>query len=503
VSGVTAVLTATAGAGEGSAAAQPWAAHTLVRRLVEQLGSLGIDSVHVITRPEWEPEIVAALDGLAMPVAVVPSPDAATDLRAVAAIAHSGSGRLIVAYADILTHREALAGLLADPRVPTGILAAFDVVDAPGAWRIRTNRGRVESAASPFHTVHQPTNTFLGVIKVDGAHRPALARVAGQLAELGLADDVPSLLLVGLVRADVQLAQSMLRELFWSRPLSTADLAEARERIGTYDEDRVLLDSAVKATDGFFTTFFVSPYSKYIARWAARRGFTPNQITTVSLLIGAAAAAAFASGERAGYVAGAILLQAAFTFDCVDGQLARYTRTFTKLGAWLDSIFDRSKEYLVFAGLAIGAERAGHPVWVLAGAALTLQTVRHMFDFSFAAMEHQAIAAAPQRPVEDRWDGSGPKPGAAAEAGATPARRVAPPRPSLPARTLASWRRLNRLPGMAWFKRVLAFPIGERFAAISITAALFSPRTTFIVLIAWGGVAATYSLAGRLLRSMR
>ena len=78
------------------------------------------------------------------------------------------------------------------------------------------------------------------------------------------------------------------------------------------------------------------------------------------------AAAAFATGERWGLVAGAILLQAAFTTDCVDGQLARYTRTFSKLGAWLDSIFDRSKEYVCFAGLAIGASRAGDPVWPLA-----------------------------------------------------------------------------------------------------------------------------------------
>jgi phosphatidylglycerophosphate synthase len=338
------------------------------------------------------------------------------------------------------------------------------------------------------------------VIKVDGAQRATLARVAEELAGLGLADDVPSLLLVGLIRADVHITQSMLRELFWSRPLSPADLAHAREQIVTYDEDRVLLDSAVKATDGFFTTFFVSPYSKYIARWAARHGFTPNQVTTVSMLVGALAAIAFATGERLGLVAGAVLLQMAFTFDCVDGQLARYTRTFTKLGAWLDSIFDRSKEYLVFAGLAIGASREGHAVWTLAGAALTLQVVRHMSDFSFAAMEHQTIAAAPQQPVADPWDGAGPRPGQAT--GSTARKAVAPP-PSLAARTLASWRRMNRLPGMAWFKRVLAFPIGERFLVISLTAALFTPRVTFIVVIAWGGVAAVYSLGGRLLRSVR
>ena len=88
---------------------------------------------------------------------------------------------------------------------------------------------------------------------------------------------MPSLLLCGLVRSDVQVGSSHLRKLFWTRPLTPEDVAQAAARIGEHDEDRALLDSAVKANDGFFTTFFVSPYSKYIARWAARRGWTPER----------------------------------------------------------------------------------------------------------------------------------------------------------------------------------------------------------------------------------
>ncbi len=190
-------------------------------------------------------------------------------------------------------------------------------------------------------------------------------------------EDASALLLVGLVRANVDVTPVYLRQLFWARPLSPEATARAAERITDYDEDRLLLESAVKSTDGFFTTFFVSPYSKYIARWAARRGFTPNQVTTVSMLLGVLAAAAFATGERWGLVAGAVLLQVSFTTDCVDGQLARYTRQFSRLGAWLDSVFDRGKEYVVFAGLAIGAHHMGDQVWLLACAALALQTVRH------------------------------------------------------------------------------------------------------------------------------
>jgi phosphatidylglycerophosphate synthase len=228
------------------------------------------------------------------------------------------------------------------------------------------------------------------------------------------------------------------------------------------------LDTAVKSVDGFFTTFFVSPYSKYIARWAARRGITPNAVTITSAVIGVLAAAAFATGERWGLIAGAVLLQVSFTTDCVDGQLARYTQNFSKLGAWLDSTFDRAKEWAVYAGLAIGSDR---DVWVLAAAALTLQTVRHAVDFSYVAARSEA-ARSPQ----------------GAEGGA--------------ARAVGRWTSLERIPGLLWVKRVVAFPIGERFAAISLTAAIWDPRVTFIVLLAWGSFALLYSMPGRVLRTL-
>ena len=195
-------------------------------------------------------------------------------------------------------------------------------------------------------------------------------------------DDVTALLLVGLIRAGVHVKASHLRSLFWARPLSPAALDRAAATILEHDEDRELLNSAVKGSDGFFTTFFVSTYSKYIARWAAQRGLTPNQVTIISVCVGVLAAAAFATGERPWMVAGAVLLYFAFVLDCVDGQLARYTRQ-SPARAWLDSIFDRTKEYVVFAGLAIGASRTGDPVWLLAGAALTMQTASHAIDFSY------------------------------------------------------------------------------------------------------------------------
>jgi Family of unknown function (DUF5941)/CDP-alcohol phosphatidyltransferase len=200
----------------------------------------------------------------------------------------------------------------------------------------------------------------------------------------------------------------------------------------------------------------------------------------------------------------------AFVFDCVDGQLARYTRQFSKLGAWLDSVFDRSKEYVVFAGLAIGASRTGDPVWLLAGAALALQTTRHAVDFSFPASQHQVIADTPQPPIENPFDGPGPasrmtEPVEAEEVEEEDVQAPVAPAPAqmtLRRRLGRLWRAANRNAQIRWFKKIIAFPIGERFAAISITAALFDARTTFIVMLAWGGFAFAYVMLGRTLRSL-
>ena len=565
------MLLATApAAGGGPAAALAFEGTTLLGRLLGQLADLGIADVHVITRSDWAP----ALDTGGHAVQVHACPDVAADLRAVAAIAGGGADTLVLASADILTQREALAGLLADPRVPTGMLTTtMRRIHRFVGFRTRMRRGRLLSAGSPYHYIHDANGTFLGVLKLAPADRPGLADVAGRLAPLlegelppgwdeelaakerrwGLAihrrtqrrldapgteppasdegededalgtddvvlttaeraeltrrlaaaqQDVPSLLLTGLVRSGVQVGGSHLRKLFWARPLAPEDIEEAAAAIGEHDEDRALLDSAVKASDGFFTTFFVSPYSKYIARWAARRGWTPNGVTTLSVAIGFASAAAFATGERWGLIAGAILLQLAFTFDCVDGQLARYTRTFTKLGAWLDSIFDRTKEYAVFAGLAIGASQAGDDVWLLAGAALALQTMRHAIDFSYPQATHQALGAIRQPPLEQSTDLLVVPREPAVEPDPEAPPPPPPPPPTLKRRLLGAWRRLDRSPRAHWIKKIVGFPIGERFAAISISAALFDARVTFIVLLACGGFATLYTLAGRVLRSL-
>ncbi|GHE48632.1 hypothetical protein GCM10017771_69870 [Streptomyces capitiformicae] len=239
---------------------------------------------------------------------------------------------------------------------------------------------------------------------------------------------------------------------------------QARQAVAAVDDEAVRLRTAVKSRDGFFTTHFISPYSRYLARWCARRGLTPNQVTTASLITALIAAGCAATGTRGGFVAAGALLILSFVLDCTDGQLARYSLQYSTLGAWLDATFDRAKEYAYYAGLALGAARGGDDVWALALGAMVLQTCRHVVDFSFNEANHDATAnTSPTAALSDKLDSVG-------------------------------W--------TVWIRRMIVLPIGERWAMIAVLTAATTPRITFYALLIGCAFAATYTTAGRVLRSL-
>lgn len=247
-------------------------------------------------------------------------------------------------------------------------------------------------------------------------------------------------------------------------PEGPGEREQALAALAETDDEQVRLRTAVKARDGFFTTFFVSPYSRYLARWCARRGLTPNQVTTASLVTALIAAGCAATGTRPGFAAAGLLLLFSFVLDCTDGQLARYSLQYSTLGAWLDATFDRAKEYAFYAGLALGAARGGDDVWALALAAMILQTVRHVVDFAFNEADHDA------------------------------------PGNTSPAAAFSG--RLDSVGWTVWARRMIVLPIGERWALIAVLTALTTPRTVFTVLLVGCALAACYTTAGRLLRSL-
>ncbi|MDX3451598.1 DUF5941 domain-containing protein [Streptomyces sp. ME02-8801-2C] len=348
--------------------------------------------------------------------------------------------RIAVVDARFVGHPHALRLGLTDPRFPLAAVPGA-VTAQPGAGRTALTRvlAREISASGDAPT----------------ASRPAALAVADNLADrIALALDADG----------VAVHRPELGSLTAAVPADPEARHEARQAVAAVDDEAVRLKSAVKSRDGFFTTFCVSPYSRYLARWCARRGLTPNQVTTASLLTALIAAGCAATGTRGGFVTAGVLLLVSFVLDCTDGQLARYSLQYSTLGAWLDATFDRAKEYAFYAGLALGASRGGDDVWALALGAMILQTCRHVVDFAFNEANHDATTnTSPTAALSDRLDAVG-------------------------------W--------TVWVRRMIVLPIGERWALIAVLTAFTTPRTTFTVLLIGCGFAATYTTTGRVLRSL-
>lgn len=97
-----------------------------------------------------------------------------------------------------------------------------------------------------------------------------------------------------------------------------------------------------KARDSWWTVLLVDPLAVRLVWLVSRfRWITPNRLTATAFVLGLGAAAAFATATRTGLILGAILFHLSFVVDCMDGKVARLTRTSSPFGAWLDYVLDR------------------------------------------------------------------------------------------------------------------------------------------------------------------
>jgi hypothetical protein len=236
--------------------------------------------------------------------------------------------------------------------------------------------------------------------------------------------------------------------------------------------------------DGAIAQLLTGPAARDLARWAAWRKLTPAALYGISLGLGLLAAVWFT--ELA--VRAKLLAVAALAGSLLTGRAGSLLAASTRRGqagpavGWIGAVSGLLTEFAVYAALAVSSGLAGplasgvsgldgpfggalantaaatwggagqDGVWRLAIAAMLVIGFRRMADLGF---EHRA--GPPPNPV---------------------------PRSAL--RTL---------------EQAALFPAGERYAVIALTATLFGPRLTFLVLLGWGVAAAGYVLARQIARS--
>ncbi|MFB9659288.1 CDP-alcohol phosphatidyltransferase family protein [Glycomyces mayteni] len=436
---------------------------TVLDRLIAQIREAGCDDVTVLTRPGTDRPVKATQ---------LPSADADADLAHLGEIAFSGDGPLFVACADLVASQTTVAAVLSDSSRRSGVLVGGD---DPSAAPVQVERGLVTGPG--------PGPTRLGgLAKVSAAHLARLERHWPRQTQGDAFDGVLAALHARAVPVNAYRTPGLEH-----RQAATGD--EAREVIAAFeavDMDAWRLRNAVKHDDDFFATYAVSTWSPKLVKLSARLGWTPTPITWVSITLAVAAAGIFATGWSWWYVAAAALMYFSFVFDCVDGQLARYTQNFSSFGGWLDMMADRSKEFLIYAGLAAGAVAGGTPApaaWGLAVAAMATQTVRHTADTWYAVLLDTAVVRQARRRE------SAPPAGRAAHLG----ERLG----SASEQVMGAHRSV-----LYWAKRTVVAPVGERWLLLAVAAVAFGPQVALAALLCWQLLALAYTTAGRTLRSL-
>ena len=117
-----------------------------------------------------------------------------------------------------------------------------------------------------------------------------------------------------------------------------------------------------------------------------------SRFTAWSLLavFGIAVVAAVAAAQQA-WVAAGLLVILGGVFDLFDGALARATNRVSRVGAFLDSVFDRAGESLLFLGIAIGCVAVGF----VGGALLAAGAMAASFMVSYVRAKSESLGFTP------------------------------------------------------------------------------------------------------------
>jgi hypothetical protein len=302
--------------------------------------------------------------------------------------------------------------------------------------------------------------------------REEIIEVLNKVRDTKHAGNALDLVLVALVRAALVVAPAEVAGAPYIRSTDASERESVKREIAALNDARLRLKLANRANDGFFSVFFLRKFSKLFTWAAVRLKMTPNQVTLISFAVGLYSAYQFSQGTFWSIFAGAVLLQLSIIIDCVDGELARYTRQFSQLGAWLDAITDRIKEYLVFFALAYGAAENGQELWIPAMGMMLFQTFRHLSDYNFARINK--IRSQQLQPLDFEIKNDG----------------------------YVSTEREKKSRFEYWSKKAVQFPIGERWLVISVSSVIGGAAFTFTIMPILALISIALVFRGRVRKSL-
>jgi hypothetical protein len=247
--------------------------------------------------------------------------------------------------------------------------------------------------------------------------------------------------------------------------------------------------------DGLVTQLLGDSFAPDLARWAAGRQLAPAALYGISLGFGLLATVWFAQPVVRAQALGVVALLVSFTLGRAAAQLL-VTQGTRPAVDWLATVAGLLTEFAVYAALTVSSGLAAQNSAAQNSAAQNSNSAGAvgLNGIFGGSLRDTAIAT---------WDGAG---------------QVGVWRLAVAVMLLLGAKRLAEVcyegvarasgsifprPPRSLFAQVLTLPAGERVAVIAVTALCFGPRLTFVVLLAWGAVAAGYVLAGQLAATRR
>lgn len=105
----------------------------------------------------------------------------------------------------------------------------------------------------------------------------------------------------------------------------------------------------------FWLYYVVRPISFYLTYVFLKLNISANQVTYFSIFIGFIGCGFVVSGNYSFRIIGALLINLWIILDCVDGNIARFKKTFSKYGEFIDALSGYLVNAFLFLSVGIGA----------------------------------------------------------------------------------------------------------------------------------------------------